>query len=218
MATTEPAPKSPSQKPAASRTAAPPRQAKADKADTLRRLSIWKNGVTAASVAGFIAISGVIVDQHTGKTSAAAAPTTAQVVSAWTAASAAAIPTATATPTSATAARITPARTNATAQTRTGTQAASRAALQTRPSTAANPAPLHTATKEAQKAAGTSVKRALTGVTAASTATPISTATPVATATPASTATAVATATPATQYAFGSTNQAQPPVAASSAS
>ena len=96
MTPADPIQKAPPPKPPTPKVSGPTQQTKAD---TLRRLSIWKNGVAVASVAGFLAITGALIDQHSGTTSAAPAANVAQVAPLLTGTAAAtATPPSTATP------------------------------------------------------------------------------------------------------------------------
>src|SRR5690348_5573544 len=49
------------------------------KEETLRRVKFWKHSANAASVVGFITLSGVIVTQHAGAAAKTSTTTVAQV-------------------------------------------------------------------------------------------------------------------------------------------
>lgn len=191
MTPTDPIQKAPPPKPLAPRVPGPTQQTKED---SLRRLSIWKNGVAVASVAGFLAITGALIDQHSGTTSAAPAANVAQVAPLLTGTAAA-----TATPPSTTPLKTDPA---------TGSSPPHRGKAATIvPSSA----------KQAATATTAATATPAPSVTPAATAT----ATAPATAVPAATATALPTATPATQnggYSLGNSSTAQQPVAVATVS
>lgn len=196
MTSTDPIQKAPPPKPLAPRVPDPTQQTKAD---TLRRLSIWKNGVAVASVAGFLAITGAIVDQHSGTTSAAPAVNVAQVAPVLIGSAAA-----------------------------TATPPSTATALQADPATASSPPHLGKAAttgpraaKQAAVVVATATAIPAPAATSAATATADATATLAATVTPAATATTLPTATPATQnggYSLGNSSTAQQPVAATTVS
>ena len=174
-------------KPLAPKVPGPTQQTKTD---TLRRLSIWKNGVAVASVAGFLAITGAIIDQHSGTTSAAPAVNVAQVAPVLIGSAAA-----------------------------TATPPSTATALQADPATASSPPHLGKAATTVSRAAtqGATAVTASTNpsATPAATATTPATAIPAATATALPTATP---ATQNGGYSLGNSSTAQQPVAVATVS